>query len=247
MDLLKLRPMNIRWLDPANTEFPGPGRALRDPNGLLAVGGDLSRARLIAAYERGIFPWYEDGQPILWWTPNPRAVIYPERLHLSASLRKLLRKGSFTISLDMDFPAVVRQCRQLREHREGTWITDDMERAYHDLHLAGFGHSIEVWRDRQLVGGLYGICLGKVFYGESMFSLADNASKVAMVALAREMRHRGLELLDCQVSNRHLLSMGAELLPREKFNDLLVRLVQPPYAREPWAMPGGFLPADALL
>jgi len=239
--------MNIRWLDPANTEFPRPAKALRDPNGLLAVGGDLSRARLLAAYERGIFPWYEEGQPILWWTPNPRAVIFPSRLHVSASLRKLMRKATFTVSLDLDFPAVVRHCRQVRETREGTWITDAMEQAYGDLHRAGYGHSIEVWQDQRLVGGLYGICLGKVFYGESMFSLASNASKIAMVALAREMRRRELELLDCQVSNRHLLSMGAELLPREEFNNLLVRLVQPPYVRGPWAIPGGYLPTEALL
>ena len=238
--------MNIRWLDPDNNEFPRPGKALLDPNGLLAVGGDLSRRRLIAAYERGIFPWYEQGQPILWWTPDPRTVIFPEHLHRSASLRKVLRRRQFTVSLDLDFNRVVQLCRSLREHREGTWITDDMQEAYADLHRAGYAHSVEVWRGRELVGGLYGVCLGKVFYGESMFSLAGNASKVAMAALCHIMQQRGLELLDCQVSNPHLLTMGARLLPRESFNSLLVRLVQPPYQRGPWGLNDTFMQTDVL-
>ena len=158
-----------------------------------------------------------------------------------------MRSGKFTVSMDLNFANVIDTCRELREFREGTWITDEIRDAYLRLYDSGYGHSVEVWEDEKLVGGLYGVALGKVFYGESMFSLADNSSKVALAALAWAMRQRGLELLDCQVSSDHLQTMGAELIPREEFNSLLVSLVQPPYERGPWSLPGTYMATEALL
>lgn len=212
---------SITWLDPDTTRFPALNQALEDPDGLIAVGGDLSSERLLAAYRQGIFPWYEDPQPILWWSPDPRTVLFPDRIHISRSLRKALKKGGFQVSMDRDFSAVIGQCARLSATRTGTWITPDMSQAYRRLHQLGWAHSVEVWRDEQLIGGLYGVAIGKAFFGESMFSRAANGSKIAMVYLAGQLRAWGFGLIDCQVGNPHLSSMGAEEIPRAQFAELL--------------------------
>ncbi|MCK8515717.1 leucyl/phenylalanyl-tRNA--protein transferase [Methylonatrum kenyense] len=201
--------------------FPPAEQALDDPDGLLAIGGSLSRHRLLAAYRRGIFPWYSDGQPLLWWTPNPRAVLFPERLHVSRSLRKRLRNGGFRVTWDTDFAAVIDACAAPRAGEPGTWITSAMRAAYLDLHHTGVAHSVEVWRDQTLVGGLYGVLLGTVFFGESMFSHERDASKVALAWLVRTLLPRGLRLIDCQVPSDHLRRLGAEEIPRPDFQRLL--------------------------
>lgn len=203
--------------------FPPPEQALDDPNGLLAIGGSLSRRRLLAAYRRGIFPWYGDGQPLLWWTPDPRAVLLPERLRISRSLQKRLRNAGFQLTWNTDFAAVIDACAAPRAHESGTWITSAMRTAYLDLHAAGFAHSIEVWRDRTLVGGLYGLLLGTAFFGESMFSRERDASKIALVRLVHGLQPRGLSLLDCQVPSDHLRRLGAEEIPRTDFQQRLAR------------------------
>ena len=197
-------------------DFPDPEQALDDPNGLLALGGDLSPPRLLAAYRRGIFPWYEDGQPIMWWSPDPRAVLLPGGLHVSRSLRRTLRSGRFMVSTDRDFAGVIGACAQLRA-TEGTWITADMRDAYLRLHALGHAHSIETWHDNRLVGGVYGIAIGKVFFGESMFSTETDASKVALTALMQQLAGRSFGLLDCQLETPHLNSLGSRLMARRDF------------------------------
>ncbi len=214
--------ITLPWLDPATLDFPPTDEALDDPNGLLAGGGDLSPERLLHAYRHGIFPWYEDGQPILWWTPDPRAVVYLEHFHLSRSLRKTLKRGVFTVTADTDFEAVMHACAEPRDGAAGTWITDEMLQAYIRLHEQGVAHSIEVWRDGQLAGGLYGLALGRVFFGESMFSRADNASKVGFAHLVAQLKAWQFRLIDCQVSSQHLFSLGAEEIPREVFEKILL-------------------------
>lgn len=218
----------IPWLDARDFRFPPLEQALEDPNGLIAVGGDLSPERLIAAYRQGIFPWYEEPQPILWWSPDPRAIIRPDRVHISRSLRKRLRDNNYRISADTAFIEVLQGCAEITGKRPGTWITDSMAQAYCELHQRGVAHSIEVWQNQDLVGGLYGVALGRVFYGESMFSRVSDASKLALVALCRQLQQWGYGMIDCQVSNPHLLSMGAELLPRRQFAVELARLVDQP-------------------
>lgn len=214
--------LELPWLDSTNTEFPSVTDALDEPNGLLAVGGDLSEQRLLAAYRNGIFPWFEDGQPILWWSPSPRAVLFPRSIHISRSLRKLLRQNIFQVSCDTQFNQVMNHCANTPRHGQlGTWITDEMLHAYQQLHLKGYAHSIEVWFESELVGGLYGIAIGKVFFGESMFSLKRDASKIALAYLAKQLDSWGFPLIDCQVSNPHLLSMGAEEIDRTHFSQLL--------------------------
>jgi len=208
--------------DPAT--FPNPEFALDDPNGLLAAGGDLSPVRIVAAYRQGIFPWYNPGEPILWWSPDPRAVLYPNHLKISRSLRKTLNKQLFRVTLDSAFGQVMRQCASPREGQQGTWITPEILNAYSNLHTMGIAHSVECWMGEQLVGGLYGLALGKVFFGESMFSKATDASKVALVYLVAQLKHWGYELIDCQVATAHLLSLGAELIPRTQFLGELLRL-----------------------
>jgi leucyl/phenylalanyl-tRNA--protein transferase len=218
------------WLDPDNDniEFPHPDFALTEPDGLLALGGDLSPARIVNAYINGIFPWYSHGQPILWWSPNPRAVLFPERLHISRSLKKVIRKKVFTTTIDKAFTEVIHHCASTsRKEQDGTWITDDMARAYIELHRLGFAHSAECWLDGRLVGGLYGIALGKVFFGESMFSHHSNASKVAFVHLLDELKKANYSLIDCQVTTEHLLSLGAEEIPRNQFLKLLKQYTLP--------------------
>jgi len=218
------------WLDPDknNIGFPHPNHALTEPDGLLAVGGDLSPERIVNAYLNGIFPWYSAGQPILWWSPNPRAVLFPEKLHISRSLKKFIRKQLFTTTLDQAFEQVIDRCSEApRKAQEGTWITDEMKQAYIHLHKAGIAHSAECWSGDQLVGGLYGLALGKVFFGESMFSDQDNASKMAFVHLVDELQKSDYSLIDCQVTTDHLLSLGAEEIPRSRFLKLVEKHTQP--------------------
>jgi leucyl/phenylalanyl-tRNA--protein transferase len=211
------------WIDAQDTtyHFPAVSHALAEPDGLLAVGGDLSVKRLRAAYRQGIFPWYNDSQPILWWSPNPRMVLFPERLKVSRSLRKTLRKRPFQVTADQAFAQVVEACSGPRHGEAGTWITPAMKRAYLRLHEEGLAHSVECWRDGQLVGGLYGVALGKVFFGESMFTRQTDASKVAFVYLVRQLQGWGYTLIDCQVYTTHLQSLGAETISREQFSALL--------------------------
>lgn len=214
--------------------FPDPREALAEPDGLLAIGGDLSIARLVNAYRHGIFPWFSDGDPILWWSPNPRTVLRPARVRISRSLRKLLRRRAFAVTLDRDFPAVIRACAEPRPDGGGTWLVPDMITAYRALHVRGIAHSVEVWQEGALAGGLYGVAIGGIFFGESMFTRADNASKVALVHLCRYLDNRGFALVDCQVLTRHLMSMGAEQIPRDAFIDLVTALRDLPTPHGSW-------------
>jgi leucyl/phenylalanyl-tRNA---protein transferase len=209
----------LRWLsrNDAADRFPPPSEALTEPNGLLAAGGDLEPERLLAAYRRGIFPWYADGQPILWWSPDPRCVLRPGGVHVSRSLRRSLIKGGFELRIDTAFEQVVEGCAAPRHYTDSTWITAEMAAAYARLHRLGWAHSFETWRDGELVGGLYGVALGRVFFGESMFARATDASKVALVNLAKQLRERSFELIDCQVASAHVMSLGASTLPRATF------------------------------
>ena len=202
---------------PADSDFPDPALATRDPDGLLAVGGELSRPRLLQAYRQGIFPWYSEGQPILWWSPDPRTVLYPEQIHVSRSLKKRLRRGGLTLQFDTDFDAVTAACAEPRNNQDGTWLLPEMRDAYAELHRHGDAHSIELWDEDRLIGGMYGVCIGTVFFGESKFSRAPDASKIVMVYLAEQMLAHGFRLLDCQVFNPHLARMGAVEIPRSRF------------------------------
>ncbi|MCC8999490.1 MAG: leucyl/phenylalanyl-tRNA--protein transferase [Candidatus Contendobacter sp.] len=217
--------MRLPWLDPRDDSqpFPPPDRALTEPDGLLAAGGNLSPRRLLRAYRLGIFPWYSPGQPILWWSPDPRLVLFPESVNLSRSLRKTLRKGLFTVTADTAFAAVIAACAAPRGEDPGTWITPEMNRAYIRLHQLGHAHSFESWHEGELVGGLYGVAVGRVFYGESMFSIMSDASKVALAALAAQLWRWQFTLIDCQVHTEHLTRMGAVEIPRATFIQLLER------------------------
>ncbi len=217
----------IPLLDPHRPDAPFPDveLALREPDGLLALGGDLTSRRLINAYSRGIFPWYSAGQPILWWAPDPRTVLFPERLKVSRSFKKTLRKQQFEVSFNRAFDRVIEACAGPRSNEPGTWINSEMMAAYRGLHRQGIAHSVEVWHGNELVGGLYGLALGRVFFGESMFSRASDASKVALTRLAGAAVEWGYRLIDCQVYSKHLLSLGAELIPRSEFSRLLRELV----------------------
>lgn len=219
---------HIPWLEGGSLDFPHPSQALLEPDGLLAAGGDLSCRQLVHAYRHGIFPWFDDSQPILWWSPNPRLIIEPRNLHISRSLRKLLKKGQFQVTSDTCFSEVMQACAEPREDQDGTWITDDMLEAYTVLHEEGYAHSVEVWSDNQLVGGLYGVAIGKVFFGESMFSRVSNASKVAFASAMGALDMIGFELVDCQVQTQHLQSLGAQEIARQHFLDLLVDLTDHP-------------------
>ena len=205
------------------SDFPDVERALRDPDGLLAIGGDLSPDRVLDAYRQGIFPWYSQGQPILWWSPDPRCVLELDALKISASLRKSLRKRPFRVTFNQAFAAVIKACGQPRRAGPDTWITPEVLRAYTALNKAGHAVSVECWKGKHLVGGLYGLAIGRVFFGESMFSRATDASKVALVHLVHEMRLRDFRLLDCQVHSQHLQSLGATLMPRRLFSSLLAQ------------------------
>jgi leucyl/phenylalanyl-tRNA---protein transferase len=211
--------MTLRWLSRSDAadRFPPPSEALTEPNGLLAAGGDLEPERLLAAYRRGIFPWYADGQPILWWSPDPRSVLRPDDVHVSRSLRRSIIKGGFELRIDTAFAQVIAGCAAPRHYGGSTWITADMAAAYARLHRLGWAHSFETWRDGELVGGLYGVAIGRVFFGESMFSRATDASKVAFVNLGSQLRARSFELIDCQVASAHVTSLGASSVPRAEF------------------------------
>lgn len=222
----------ITWLSPQDAPewFPPLEQALEEPAGLLAAGGDLSPQRLIAAYERGIFPWYSPGQPVLWWSPDPRAVLFPEEFHCTRSLAKRLRNGGFAASLDRDFTAVIDGCAAPRAASPGTWITSEMRSAYLQLHRLGCAHSIEIWHDGMLAGGLYGVQLGGIFFGESMFSRERDASKAALAHLVAVCRRNNLAAIDCQLPSRHLASLGARTIPRSQFQALLREHVRTPSA-----------------
>ena len=203
------------WLNKADTPFPNVNLALNEPNGLIAIGGDLSIDRMLLAYENGIFPWYGEGEPILWYSPNPRMVITPDKLHVSKSLKKILHSSQFRVCIDMAFKEVILQCRTVqRPGQSGTWIDDEMVKSYCQLHKLGYAHSYEVYKNDELVGGLYGVALGRVFFGESMFSLVSNASKVAFAHLLQKSKYC---LIDCQIENQHLESLGAFKMPRDLF------------------------------
>lgn len=220
--------------------FPPVELALDDPDGLLAVGGDLSIERLLVAYQHGIFPWYSHNQPILWWSPDPRMVLLPARVRVSRSLRKTLRQHQFSVTLDQSFAEVISSCAvQARKGQDGTWIVDDMQQAYMQLHNKGYAHSVEVWHADKLVGGLYGVSMGKVFFGESMFSTHTDASKVALVYLCALLLEQDFSLIDCQVYTPHLASLGAELIPREEFIDnILSASTERDLHRGHWDFPG---------
>jgi leucyl/phenylalanyl-tRNA--protein transferase len=213
----------ITWLsatDPPD-HFPPPERALDDPAGLLAAGGDLSTERLLAAYQRGIFPWYSAGQPVLWWSPDPRAVLLPTEFRLRRSLAKTLRNRGFVARIDHDFQGVLDGCAAPRAQSPGTWLLPEMRAAYLELHRLGFAHSFETWLEERLVGGLYGIRLGNVFFGESMFSRERDASKAALARLVEHCGSQGIVVIDCQLPSRHLQSMGSRLISRAQFQGLL--------------------------
>jgi len=223
---MQRRPFVIGAGAPA-AAFPPPEQALREPNGLLAVGGDLRPERLLAAYRHGIFPWFSEGQPVLWWSPDPRAVFFPERFHCSRSLRRTLHRATFVVRVDQDFRQVMVGCAAPRNAQDGTWITTAMIDAYCRLHALGYAHSVEVWKDHRLVGGVYGVALGQVFFGESMFSRARDASKVALRALCG----MGFGMIDCQIHTPHLASLGALEVARTDFLALLGRWVEAPAVR----------------
>lgn len=226
--------MPVRWLEPEVIKFPPVDEALEDPDGLLAAGGALSVPWLVHAYRQGIFPWYEKDQPILWWSPDPRMVLYPEELRVSRSLAKLLRKRRFQVTFDTCFSEVIQACAESRADVAGTWITDDMKTAYGKLFNAGIAHSVEVWEDNQLVGGLYGVAQGKVFFGESMFSKTSNASKVGFTYLVKQLAVWGFKLVDCQVSSEHLISLGAVEVSRKEFGAYLERYIDSNTTCQQW-------------
>jgi leucyl/phenylalanyl-tRNA--protein transferase len=231
----------VTWLTAAD-DFPSVDRALRRPNGLLAAGGDLSPQRLLAAYRRGIFPWYSAGEPILWWSPDPRTVLRPEALHVGRNLRKTLRRDAFRITADTAFAEVVDGCSAPRPGQAGTWITDEMRAAYLRLHALGYAHSVESWRDGELVGGLYGVALGRMFFGESMFSRASDASKVAFVHLVRQLEAWRFPLIDCQMRTPLLAAFGAREMPRSAFTRQVAELVNYADVRGPWTLTPAALP-----
>lgn len=207
--------------DDPGSPFPPTHSALRSPKGLLAWGGDLDPHRLLAAYRLGIFPWFSPGEPILWWSPAPRCVIFPEEVHLSKRTRQRYNSGQFEVSADRSFGEVIAACAEPREGQNGTWISDEMQVAYGRLHELGHAHSVEVWCDGRLAGGIYGLALGRIFFGESMFSRETDASKIALVALCRQLQQWNFGLLDCQVPNPHLMSLGAKTLTRPVFEEQL--------------------------
>jgi leucyl/phenylalanyl-tRNA---protein transferase len=235
----------IPWLRPGDppTAFPPVETALTEPDGLLCAGGDLAPERLIEAYRRGIFPWFSAGQPILWWSPDPRTVLYPSELHVSRSLARTLRRRRFTTSIDQAFDAVIDGCADPQRRPEGTWITPQMRAAYLRLHQLGFAHSVEIWDGDRLAGGIYGVALGRAFFGESMFSAERDASKVAIWALSHSLQERNFRFIDCQVASLHLASLGARSLPRRDFLHELAAATSEPLAPDPtWASASFALP-----
>jgi len=235
--------MSLLWLDPDKIGFPPTSVALDEPNGLLAAGGALTPNWLLCAYQRGIFPWYNEGDPVLWWSPAPRMVIYPKDLHISRSLRKAINKLAYTVTINRDFNGVINACSEPRpaktidEQEDGTWISPDMLQAYNRLHRLGYAHSVEVWQQGSLVGGLYGVAIGRVFFGESMFSRISNGSKIAISYLAHYLAQLDYQLIDCQLHNPHLESLGGIEIERELFENTLAqhaRLPNEPSHRSHW-------------
>lgn len=226
----------VVWLRPGDTteSFPPIELALTEPDGLLAAGGDLATARLLQAYRHGIFPWYEEGQPLLWWSPDPRCVLQQGDFHVSRSLGRDLKRSAYSVRFNTAFAAVIRACAAPRRSGPGTWITAEMISAYERLHVEGWAHSIEIWRNHDLVGGLYGVAIGRAFFAESMYSGADGASKIAVLTLARMMDDGALGIVDCQLDSSHLRSLGATLIPRPAFAGILDSLCEPPIRFENW-------------
>jgi leucyl/phenylalanyl-tRNA--protein transferase len=223
----------IPWLGDGDP-FPPVELAMSDPNGLLAAGGDLSPERLVDAYSHGIFPWFSRGDPLLWWSPDPRMVLVPDELHVTRSLRRVLRAGRYTVTFDGAFRDVMLGCAEPREGQDGTWITPGMVRAYTRLASLGYAHSAEAWADGALAGGLYGVAIGRMFFGESMFARHSDASKVALVHLVRQLQRWGFRLIDCQMSTAHLASLGAREIPRSAFVGEVERLVKEAPVPGPW-------------
>ena len=232
--------MRLVQLSRHSIAFPSPEGALREPNGLLALGGDLGPARLLMAYQRGIFPWFSPGDPILWWSPDPRAVLWPEQFHLSRSMKRFHKTSPYRVTINYAFSDVIAGCAQ--DRHEGTWITTSISQAYHRLHELGHAHSIEVWRENTLVGGMYGVAMGELFCGESMFSRAENASKTALYVFCEAFRQAGGKLIDCQVLNSHTASLGAEEIPRRDYLEHLNTLRMQPLADKFWVPRALFLP-----
>jgi leucyl/phenylalanyl-tRNA--protein transferase len=225
----------IPWLG-SGDPFPEVERALAEPNGLLAAGADLSLPRLLEAYRSGIFPWFANDQPILWWSPDPRTVLFPAEMKVSRSLARTMRNTRFEVRADTAFDEVIEGCRRPRRGESGTWISAEMAAAYGALHRAGFAHSVEAWLEGDLVGGLYGVALGRAFFGESMFTRVSNASKVALVALARQLEQWGFGVIDCQMNTAHLASFGAREIPRAEFTRRLRELVHYAPVPVPWRL-----------
>lgn len=225
--------IRLPWLD-GDSDFPPVTQALTDPPGLLAGGGDLSPQRLLLAYSRGIFPWYGPQDPLLWWSPDPRLVLQPSRIRVRRSLAKVLRNRRYRVCFNSAFEQVMRACAEPRGDGHGTWISEDMVLAYRELHRLGYAHSVETWHGDQLVGGLYGVCIGRMFYGESMFSRVPDSSKIALVYLCRVLQEHGYPLIDCQMETSHLLSMGAQSMPRMMFCQQLAELVVQPSIIKTW-------------
>jgi leucyl/phenylalanyl-tRNA--protein transferase len=220
----------------SGADFPPLEKALRRPNGLLAAGGDLSAARLLAAYRRGIFPWYSAGEPILWWSPDPRMVLFTRELKVPRSLAKRVRNAGFRVTADCAFASVIDACSEPRAGQTGTWITAEMKAAYVDLHRLGYAHSVEIWLDAALAGGLYGVAIGRMFFGESMFSRVRDASKVALVHLVAQLGQWSFELIDCQMRTPLLTSLGARELPRTEFARRVEELVNYAPVASPWRL-----------
>ena len=212
--------------------FPPPQLASKE--GILAIGGDLNIDRLLLAYETGIFPWYSHGEPIMWWSPNPRFVLFPNEIRISRTLKKVLRKNQFRITMDTAFERVISECAGTRRQKEGTWLVDDMIDAYINLHHAGYAHSVEVWRDENLAGGLYGVSLGSAFFGESMFTGIRNAASVGLVKLVEYLKDISVDLIDCQVTTDHLIRFGAREIPRSRFLKLLKQSIDQPTKKGKW-------------
>lgn len=231
--------MRLTVLNPYDPkqDFPPLSKALQEPDGLLAVGGCLSEQRLLNAYRQGIFPWYNPGEPILWWSPDPRLILFPDKLIVSRSLRKTLRKNRFTVTFDQAFSDVIEACAEPRAESSGTWITADIEQAYNALHRSGFAHSAEAWQDGELVGGLYGVAMGRVFFGESMFHTRTDASKVVFASLVEQLKAWGYQLIDCQVHTQHLASFGAVNCERSYFAKLLNQYCDVSADQSAWKQP----------
>jgi leucyl/phenylalanyl-tRNA--protein transferase len=236
----------IPWLT-GDSAFPPLGQALTEPNGLLCAGGDLTPRRIVDAYRQGIFPWFSVGEPILWWSPDPRMVLFPAEFRVSRSLRRTLRAANYEVRLDSAFPEVIRACAETpRPGQPGTWITREMQRAYRQLFELGIAHCVEVWVDGRLVGGLYGLAIGRMFYGESMFSRVSDASKIAAAHLARFLEAHGFGMIDCQMNTPHLASLGAHEIPRDAFitrlRELVATDIQPGYRSDRWSIDGASQP-----